>query len=104
MSQIKSKKFAFDDPAVDADKVKSFNIYYVKDGTVNYTSPKISIPAVPGQITYEVDIPAQVPIGEGQYELGASAVDESGNESDITVLDSFFDFTAPAAPLNLRVE
>jgi hypothetical protein len=97
MAKIVSKKLWFDQ--LDMTDVKFFNIYYVKAPTpVTYDTPKVVITAVPGQTAYEVDVPLMVPIGEGTYNLGVSAVDSGGNISDIDVMTRPFDFTAPVAP------
>jgi len=105
MSKLVSKTLSWDDTVISTQGVVGFYVYYVKGGTVNYTSPKIGpIPIVTGQTTYSVSIPSVLPLTEGAYELGVSALDAAGNESDIAVLDpSPFDFTAPTAPVNLRV-
>jgi hypothetical protein len=101
MSRIKRWKLSFDYPFT-TEVIMKFNIYYSKI-PVNYESPRIEIPAVEGQTTYEVDIPAQIPISDGQYQLGVSAVDIPGNESDIVVIDYFFKFIVPLAPVNLKI-
>jgi hypothetical protein len=103
MSLIQKKTFSFDDGNVGAEGVTGFNIYYaLSPAVLDYGSPKISIPVVPGQTTYGVIIPDQLPLGEGTYQVGVCAVDAAGNESDIVVIASPFDFTAPSAPVNLR--
>jgi len=68
-----------------------------------YEDPHIVIPAVEGQTEYQLQIPGQLALTEGTYALGVAAADAEGNLSDITTLVRFFDFTAPAAPQNLRV-
>ena len=86
----------------------NFGLYYkaVTDGaqpSFNYEDPCIMIPAVKGQTQYQVQIPGQLPLTEGQYALGLCAFDAEGNGSDFAVLVRFFDFTAPAVPTNFRV-
>ena len=103
MSKIVSKNFSWDDANIASQGVVSFNVYYVKGGAVDYASPKVSVAVVAGQATYTLAVPAQLPLTEGQYQLGVSALDAAGNESDIAVLNSPFDFTAPTAPVNLKV-
>ena len=104
MSKIVSKKISWNDANIAQEGVVSFNLYYAKPGPATYDSPKVNVPVVEGQTAYELDIPAQVPIEEGQYEIGVSALDAAGNESDIAVLDYFFDFTAPGTPTDLGVK
>jgi hypothetical protein len=40
----------------------------------------------------------------GNLELGITAVNPAGNESDITKISAYFDFTVPEAPKSLMVE
>lgn len=97
MSKIGSRKLWFDQ--ADMTDVVSFNIYYCQaPAVVGYETPRVVVPAVPGQAAYSVDLPTMVPIAEGNYNLGVAAVDSAGNISDIDVMSSFFDFTAPAKP------
>lgn len=104
MGSIKKKVFQFEMPSVvSLEDVTQFNIYYVKDGTVDYNSPKVTIPVVSGQTLYSVILPDQMPVTDGQYQVGVASEDSAGNLSDIAVLDYFFDFIAPVAPSNLKV-
>lgn len=97
MSKIVSKTLWFDE--VDPTDIKYYNVYFVKvPESITYDSPKIVMTAVATQTAYQVDIPAMVPLGEGTYNLGVAAVDSAGNISDIDVMTSPFDFTAPPAP------
>jgi hypothetical protein len=98
--KIVSKTFAFD--LVSTDGVKGFNVYYDTE-PLTYYSPKKSYDVVPGQLTYQIKLPDEIPITEGQYNLGASTFDEAGNESDIASISYFFDLTPPQTPQNLRV-
>lgn len=103
MAQIKPKVFSWNDALISAEGVVGFNVYYKLGSTVDYAAPKVSVPVVAGQSAYSLNIPAQLPLTEGTYTLGVSALDAAGNESDIAVLTSPFDFTAPSAPTSLRV-
>jgi hypothetical protein len=98
--KIVSKTFAFD--LVSTDGVKGFNVYYDVN-PLTYDSPKKSYDVVAGKLTYEIKLPDEIPITEGQYNLGASTFDEAGNESDIASISYFFDLTPPQKPQNLRV-
>ena len=100
MAKIATKTFAFD--VVTTDGVKGVKVYYDK-AALTYESPMKSFPVVAGQTTYQFRLPDDIPITEGQYNIGASTYDEAGNESDIASISYFFDLTAPAAPVNLRV-
>ena len=98
--KIVSKTFAFD--LVSTEGVKGFNVYYDVN-PLTYDSPKKTYDVVAGQLTYSIKLPEEIPITEGQYNLGASTFDEAGNESDIASISYFFDLTAPGTPVNLRV-
>lgn len=98
--KIVSKTFQFD--LVSTEGVKGFNVYY-DTAPLTYDSPKKSYDVVAGQLTYSIKLPDEIPITEGQYNLGASTFDEAGNESDIASISYFFDLTPPQTPQNLRV-
>lgn len=98
--KIISKTFAFD--LVSTDGVKGFNVYYDVN-PLTYDSPKKSYDVVAGQLTYSIKLPDEIPITEGQFNLGASTFDEAGNESDIASISYFFDLTAPQTPVNLKI-
>jgi hypothetical protein len=104
MAKIIKKKLVFDAPEI-TDDVDSFNIYYaLKDDGVNYDSPKLNIPFIDGQSSYEIEIDGvTMPISEGSYEIGVSSVDGYGNESDIEAVTYFFDLTPPPVPRNIRI-
>ncbi len=104
MARIKTKRFSF---SIEPEGVVSFNIYYklTADGAITYDDPFVNIPAVEGQTRYSVEIPTVIPLIEGQYHLAVTALDEAGNESDLSSgLTYFFDFTAPFAPFDLVIE
>lgn len=58
--------------------------------------------------TCEVILPDAFPAGtfaaEGNYNLGICAVDDVGNEGDIIMVASPFDFVAPGVPTLIVVE
>ena len=95
MAKIKKVTITFDE--VDMTGVMKFKVYY-DIVALNELSPFVEIPAVSGQTAYPVEFPTMIPIGEGTYNLGVVAVDEAGNESDMDVMSSFFDFTPPGKP------
>ena len=105
--KIATKVFEWDDPNAGAG-VASFYVYYrkVEEGeppVFGYDDPHLVVPAVQGQPTYSLELPGSIPLTEGVWALGLAAADPEGNISDIVVLLRPFDFTAPAAPENLRV-
>lgn len=99
--KIKKKTLSFDLESTEG--VAGYNVYYDKV-EANYDSAKVKFTnIIPDQLTYSVVFPDQVPITEGQYQIGVSTFDAEGNESDIIIINYFFDFTAPRAPKNLRI-
>jgi len=55
------------------------------------------------EVTLPDDIPS-FPLVAGKIVLGVSAIGPSGNESEITTVTGYIDFTEPGAPGNLKVE
>ena len=95
MARIKEKTYAFDVPSDTA----SIHVYYKAGSLVGYGDPFIVVPFVAGQLHYEVKLPSVVPVTDGEWTLGASAFDATGNESDIGAVVTYpFDLVAPAAP------
>ncbi len=100
MGRVKRKKVSWQ-PSVSVD-VTSYRLYWSKIGEVNYDSDHADL----GNVT-EVILPDDLPsfpLVEGNIELGVTAIDQGGNESDIITLTEYFNFTVPEAPQNLEVE
>jgi len=100
MGKIKNKKLRWE-PAAGEEATK-YRLYWSENGTVNYSSSFAEVGAVT-QVILPDDIPS-FPRIAGNLELGIAAVNPSGNESDITKIRAYFDFTVPEAPKNLVVE
>jgi hypothetical protein len=82
--------------------VATYRLYWSKDGEVNYDSNHADF----GHVT-EIILPDDVPsfpLLTGDMELGVSAINHAGNESDICRLTVDFNFEVPDAPQNLKVE
>jgi len=99
MSKVRTYRISWTISA--SSDVVGYKIYYAPEN-VNYTSPFVSIGAV-DNVTIPNDIP-DFPLIDGTYEIGIAAVDDVGNESDLTVVSAPFDLVAPDAPTNLVVE
>lgn len=93
--------------ASTAVDVATYRVYATPDAEpITYNSDFIDV----GKVT-EVDLGALANEGftplidaEGRFNLGVSALDEMGNESDITVKPSVpLDFVPPTAPTNLGI-
>jgi len=87
------------EPSTDA---KKYRLYWSVQGPVGYESNFVEIEdktvvALPDEV-------ASFPKIAGNIELGITAVNAAGNESDITVARVYVDFTVPEAPKVLTVE
>ena len=71
-------------------------------GGVDYRSDHADV----GNVT-EINLPSDVPLfplTSGRFELGISAINRAGNESELTKTRIQVDFTVPEAPRRLVVE
>jgi len=88
--------------ASDSPDVVKYRVYWEAAPNIpSYSSPHVEV------TKNELIIPDEVPdfpTQEGDYVIGVSAVDDVGNESDISTVTAPFDFTAPNAPENVSVE
>jgi hypothetical protein len=93
--------------ASTATDVATYRVYATEEAApITYSSPHVDV----GLVT-EVDLGRLANEGftplvdaEGSYNLGVSALDGMGNESDIAVRPSVpLDFVPPAAPTGLGV-
>lgn len=100
MGKIKQKRLRWEPAA--GEEVAKFKLYWSENGTVDYTSPFAELGAVT-QVVLPDDIPS-FPRFAGNLEIGIAAVNQAGNESDITRISAYFDFTVPEAPKSLVVE
>jgi hypothetical protein len=99
MSKVVSKTIKW--TASTSPDVVGYKLYFSTGTVIDYASSFKDV----GNKTSEV-VPADVPdfpIYDGNIMVGISAYDEVGNESDIAVVTSPFDFVAPDAPTNLAV-
>jgi Tfp pilus assembly protein PilZ len=100
MGKIKKKKVRWEASA--SDDVAKYKLYWSKYGEVNYDSESAEI----GEVTELVlpdDVPS-FPLIAGDIYLGISAINDAGNESDMTKLSAYFNFVVPEPPQNLEVE
>ena len=100
MGKIKQKKLRWE-PAAGEESAK-YKLYWSENGTLDYASSFADVGAVT-QVILPDDIPS-FPRIAGNLEVGISAVNQAGNESDITKISAFFDFTVPEAPKSLMIE
>jgi Tfp pilus assembly protein PilZ len=100
MGKVRNKKLRWE-PAAGEETAK-YKLYWSENGTVDYTSSFAEVGAVT-QVILPDDIPS-FPRTAGNLELGIAAVNQAGNESDITKINAYFDFTVPEAPKSVVVE
>jgi len=101
MAKIVKRKISFE--AAAAPDVQGYKLYWsVGEGTLlDYTSENADV----GNVT-DVIIPDDIPtfpLADDIINIGVTAYDDVGNESDMSTISSPFDFTAPDAPTNLVV-
>jgi hypothetical protein len=100
MGKVRNKKLRWE-PAAGEEATK-YKLYWSENGMVDYTSSFAEVGVVT-QVILPDDIPS-FPRMAGNLELGIAAVNQAGNESDITKISAYFDFTVPEAPKSLVVE
>jgi hypothetical protein len=100
MGRIKRKKIRWE--ASSSPDVMGYRIYWSKCGEVNYSSDYAEL-GNKTKVILPDDLPS-FPLIAADMELGITAVNEAGNESEMIALKAYFNFTVPAAPSNLRVE
>jgi hypothetical protein len=100
MGKVKKKRVRWElSSSLD---VATYRLYWSQDGGVNYDSDHADFGHVT-EIILPDDIPS-FPLVTGNMELGVSAINHAGNESDICKLTVDFNFETPEAPQNLMVE
>ena len=93
MAKIKKRKLIWE-PSTSPNVI-GYKLYWAEEGEVNYDSSCAMI----GNVT-EVVLPEQIPsfpIVKGSIQLGITAVNEMGNESDMIIVAAPFQFSAPGA-------
>ena len=100
MARVRKRRVRWE-LASSAD-VRTYRLYWSKDGEVNYKSDHADIGHAPELILPD-DIPS-FPLRTGRMELGISAINNAGNESDIARISVDFNFEVPDTPQNLKIE
>ncbi len=100
MGKIKTKRLRWE-PAAGEETTK-YKLYWSENAKVDYSSSFAEVGAVT-QVILPDDIPS-FPRIAGNWELGIAAVNQVGNESDITKISAYLDFIVPEAPKSLVVE
>ena len=84
--------------AVDAEEVVGYKLYWTHGPVVDYDCDAIFV----GKVS-EIVIPECVDLAGGPVMFGITALDQEGNESDMTTLDEAFQLHAPQPPQRLRL-
>jgi Tfp pilus assembly protein PilZ len=100
MGKIKNKRLRWE-PAAGEEATK-YKFYWSENGTVDYASSFAEVEVVT-QVILPDDIPS-FPRMAGNLELGIAAVNQAGNESDITKISASLDFAVPEAPKQAWLE
>jgi hypothetical protein len=80
----------------------TYKLYWAVGGGVSYSSENSEVGSVT-EIVLPDDAPS-FPLVDGEIELGVTAVNEIGNESDMAKFSVPFEFAVPQAPLDIVVE
>lgn len=100
MAKIKRRKLRWS--ASESAQTVGYKLYWAENGKVDYDSPCEKL----GNVTAIVlpdDVEAFRP-ESGSVEIGITAVDELGNESDLITLSAPYQFSVPQAPEELWIE
>ena len=100
MSKIKKRKFRWD--VSNSSQIVGYKLYWSEWGGVSYDSPCAELGNV-NEVVLPDDVAAFTP-ANGPVEFGLTAVDELGNESDMSILYAPYQFSVPEAPANLVIE
>jgi Tfp pilus assembly protein PilZ len=98
--KIRNRRIRWE-PSTSHDVIR-YRLYWSKKGTLGYDSDYADLENVT-QINLPDDIPS-FPRTAGEFELGISAMNRVGNESELAKAIVRFDFRLPAAPRNLTVD
>jgi hypothetical protein len=100
MAKMKKRKLCW--KASESQQVIGYRLYWAEGGKVGYDSPFAAL----GNVT-EVILPDGVDgfsHSGGPIEFGVAAVDELGNESDLTIFKASYQFNIPLAPEEMWIE
>jgi Tfp pilus assembly protein PilZ len=100
MGKIKQRKVRWE-PSTSSEVIR-YRLYWSIGGGVDYHSDHADV----GNVT-EVNLPNDIPLfplTSGKFELGITAINEAGNESELTKTTVHVNFTVPEAPTKLIVE
>lgn len=100
MAKLKKRRLRW--KASRSSQVVGYRLYWSGSGDLDYNADFVDL----GNVT-EVVLPDDIenfPVAAQPVEIGLTAVDELGNESDMVCLRTPYQFNVPAAPTDLRFE
>ena len=100
MAKLQRKKISWESRS--SSTVLKYRLYWAAGDKLGYDSDYIELKNTT-QVLLPDAIPA-LPKKGFDIQVGLSAINDAGNESDITMLDARLDFSVPDAPRNLKVE
>ncbi|MEJ2155004.1 MAG: hypothetical protein P8X96_06695 [Desulfobacteraceae bacterium] len=100
VAKIKQRKLQW--KASQSPQVVGYKLYWAQGEKVSYDSPCADLGRVT-EVTLPDDVDAFTP-ATGPVEFGVTAVDESGNESDLVTVSAPHQFNAPSAPEEIWIE
>jgi len=100
MAKIKRRRLKW--VASSSPQVIGYKLYWSENGKLNYDSQWAMLGNVT-EIVLPDDVESFTPNG-GPIELGVTAVDELGNESDMVTLTASYQFNIPKAPDDLYLQ
>jgi PilZ domain len=100
VGKIRQKKIRWE--ASPTPGIHTYKFYWSTDGVLDYNSPSLEL-VRSNEIILPEGAPS-FPLVKGTVTLGISAVNDAGNESDITEMTAEFNFAVPDAPRNLKIE
>jgi hypothetical protein len=100
MSKIRKRRLKW--AKSGSPQVVGYKLYWSEDGEVDYNSKSAMLGNV-NEIVLPDDVDSFKP-GGGPIELGITAVDEIGNESDMATIKAAYQFNVPDAPADLSLK
>ncbi len=100
VAKVKKKRITW--VGADGSGIVGYKFYWADNSGVDYEADCAEV----GNVT-EVILPDTIPsfpLVDGEMQIGVTAINEAGNESDMAKYTATFQFSAPEAPRDLKVE
>ena len=100
MAKMKKRRLSWKPSG--SPQVIGYKLYWSEGSEVTYESPSAQLGNVTSIILPD-DVSSFEP-GNGALEIGLTAIDELGNESDMISVSAPYQFSVPEAPDSLKIE